>query len=97
MRRQREQLAVAGDKAAALQREQDAARGGARQVGGARDVAQRHRARSIAERLQQAQAAVEALDEIGGALLAASRFSFGIGLLVSNRSKLRLPAIPDMA
>ena len=36
-----------------------------------RDVAQRHWARRFAEGLQQAQAAVEAFDKIGGALLAA--------------------------
>ena len=71
MRRQGKQLAVACDKAAALQREQDAPRGRPRQLGGPRDVAQRHRAGRFAERLQQAQAAVETLDEIGGALLAA--------------------------
>ena len=44
VRRQREQLAVGRDEAAALEREENAARGGARQVGGAREVAQRHRA-----------------------------------------------------
>ncbi|MGY3107540.1 hypothetical protein ACVWW7_004167 [Bradyrhizobium sp. LM6.9] len=44
MRRQREQLAVAGDEAAALEREQHASRGGARQIGGTSQIAQRHRA-----------------------------------------------------
>jgi len=71
MRRQREQLAVACDKAAALQREQDAPRGGARQLRGARDVAQRHRAGRFAEGLQQTKPAVETFDEIGGAFFAA--------------------------
>ena len=86
--RQREQLAVAGDEAAALEGEENAARGGARQIGGAREIAQRHRAVGGAELLQQAQAAVEALDEIGGALRRyRSRFSFGIA-----RSNRRQPA-----
>ena len=67
MRRQREQLAVARDIAAVLQGEQDAARGGARQTGGSRDFAQRHRRSAIAKRLQQPQTAVEALDKVGGA------------------------------
>jgi hypothetical protein len=39
MRRQRKQLSVGRDEAAMRQCEQDAARRGARQVGGTRDVA----------------------------------------------------------
>ena len=51
---------------------------------------------------KQAQAAVEALDEIGGALLASSRFSFGMPSLepfriTSTVQKLRLQPNPDMA
>src|SRR4051812_10205923 len=74
MRRQREQLAVGRDVAAMRQREENASRGRARQLSGARDVAQGHRARGLAEHLQQPQTAVEALDEIGGALLAVLAF-----------------------
>ena len=79
MRRHRKQFAVTGDKAAALQREQDAACGGARQVGGAGDVAERHRTGHVAERLQEAQAAIEALDKIGSAFLAAFAFQLWHG------------------
>src|SRR2546430_2424119 len=74
MRRQRKQLAVGRDKTAMRKREQDAARGGAWQLRGAGDVAERHRAAGCTERLQQAQAAVETLDEIGGTLLAVLAF-----------------------
>ena len=67
MRRQREQLAVAGDVAAVLQREQDASGGGARKLARRRDLAQGHRRRPRGEGLQQPQTAVEAFDKVGGA------------------------------
>jgi len=64
-RRQCEQLAVVGDIAGPLQCEQDAAHGGARQVGGLGEIAQGHRSRIDAEQFEHPQAAVEAFDEIG--------------------------------
>jgi hypothetical protein len=60
-----------------LQREQDTPGGRAREVGGPRDLAQRHRRRALAEGLQQPQAAVEAFDKVGGPDLA--RFAFQLG------------------
>jgi hypothetical protein len=50
---------------------QDTAGGGARQLGGAGEIAQRHRTAGGAKHLKQPQAAIEAFDEVGGALLAA--------------------------
>src|SRR5260370_23886047 len=70
MRGECEQLAVGGDKAGAFEGEEDASRGRARQLRGAREVAQCHRAAGAAEFLQQAQTAVETLDEVGGTLVA---------------------------
>ena len=63
-RRQPEQLAVARDQAGTLEREQNAPRGRARQVGGFGEIAQRHRLLAAAKQLEHPQAAVEAFDEI---------------------------------
>ena len=92
MRGQREQLAVGGDKTAMRQGEQDAARGGARQIGGTREVAQRRRTGDGAEHLQQAKPAIQRLDEVGGALVLVGPLQLGhdlngskIGLAVGTR------------
>ncbi|MHC2160250.1 hypothetical protein ACVL5V_002671 [Bradyrhizobium ottawaense] len=86
MRCQREQLAIAADKTAALEREQHTSGGGARQVRGAGEIAQRHRAGRRAEALQQAQAAIERFDEIRRALvgLAPLQFGHGDGTILQN-------------
>ncbi len=97
MRRQREQLAVGRNKAAALEREEDAARGGTRQLRGAREITQCHRTAGGAEFLQQPQAAVETLDEVGGTLLAVTALQLWHVAFrkASRRSKIVL-AVPRM-
>jgi len=80
--------ALKRDKAAMREREEDAPCSGARQLGGASEVAERHRAAGRAEHLQQAQAAVETLDEIGGTLLAVPALQ--LWHRISNRSKIEL-------
>jgi hypothetical protein len=93
------ELAVGCDEAGALQSEQDAARRGARQLGGTGEIAQRHRAARGAEFLQQTQTAVEALDEIGVALLNVAAFqlrhlSFQ---MAASRERLCLPSRQRMS
>ncbi len=63
-RGQRELLAVGADVAEVGQREQEAARGGAREAGAAGDVAQRELGVVGAERADDGEAALERLDEV---------------------------------
>src|SRR5260370_3929533 len=69
MRSECEELAVGRDKAGAFEGEEDASRGRGGKLLGAREVAQCHRAAGAAEFLQQAQTAIETLDEVGGTLV----------------------------
>src|SRR4051812_13331270 len=94
MWRQREQLAIAADEAAALEREQHAPRGGAWKLCGTAEIAQRHRPCCGAEALQQAQPAIEALDEIRRAIVALASLQLGhsVGSFLQNNACCQIKA-----
>ena len=96
-RGERELPPVGAHVAEVGEREQEAPRGGAREPGRARDVAERERRRVGAERADDREPALQRLHEVGGTAGCSSRTSSSLIALPGSAGRSRRPRWPSAA